>query len=80
MTILACVMNLTADQKRVIAGMCDAFSKRLVRARIVPRTNGVVHLSIETPSGRWQLEVQPSGRLINPRFTQRLFSEPNSVD
>lgn len=68
-------MNLTDDQKRVLRGFHAAFSKRMIKARIVPRGQGMISLDVHTPSGLWQVEISTDGRLHNPRFTQSLLAE-----
>lgn len=57
-----------------------AFGNRAVRARIVPRTGGVVHMVVETEAGRWDSNVQPSGELAGCMFTQRLLFDVPAGD
>lgn len=73
-------MNLTPEQQRVIKGYHGAFGDRAVRARITPRSGGVVHMVVETDAGRWDSNVQPTGELVGCMFTQRMLLDASTRD
>lgn len=68
-------MMMTDGQKRAMKGIHEAFSRKMVRARAIPKTGGQVHVWIETAAGLWEWTLTSDGDITDVVFTQPLFTE-----